>query len=63
MKIFLSNKNSELLDEFCVINVKLQIAYFVYVFEHLNNFNLHILRSGNKTLKDGKNIFIFKNKI
>ncbi|XP_025198500.1 protein ZBED8-like [Melanaphis sacchari] len=42
MKIFLNEKDSELLEKFCDLKFELQFAYLVDIFEHLNNLNLQL---------------------
>lgn len=63
MKIFLNEKDSELLEKFCDLKFELQLAYLVDIFEHLNNLNLQLQGSGRKTLEFRANIFIFEDKI
>lgn len=63
MKIFLNEKDSKLLEKFCNLKFELQLAYLVDIFEHLNNLNLQLQGSGNKTLEGSTNIFIFEDKI
>ncbi|XP_050545844.1 protein ZBED8-like [Daktulosphaira vitifoliae] len=63
MKIFLNEKDSELLEKFCDLKFELQLAYLVDIFEHLNNLNLQLQGLGNKTLEFRANIFIFEDKI
>lgn len=63
MKIFLNEKDSELLEKFCDLKFELQLAYLVDIFEHLNNLNLQLQGSGHKTLEFRANIFIFEDKI
>ena len=63
MKIFLNEKDSELLEKYCDLKFELQFAYLVDIFEHLNNLNLQLQGSGHKTLEFRANIFIFEDKI
>jgi len=63
MKIFLNEKDSELLEKFCDLKFELQLTYLVDIFEHLNNLNLQFQSSGNKTSEFRANIYIFEDKI
>ncbi|KAL4097758.1 hypothetical protein QTP88_022480 [Uroleucon formosanum] len=63
MKLFLNEKDSELLEKFCDLKFELQFAYLVDIFEHLNHLNLQLQGSGHKTLEFRANIFIFEDKI
>lgn len=63
MKIFLNEKDSELLEKFYDLKFELQLTYLVHIFEHLNNLNIQLQCSGNKILEFRANIFIFEDKI
>lgn len=63
LQIFLTDKNNELLDQFCESKFQIQFAYLVDFFAELNKLNLQLQGSGNLKLQGTSNIFAYEDKI
>lgn len=63
VQAFLTDKNKELLDQFCESKFQIRFAYLVDFFAQLNKLNLQLQGSGNFTLQGTSNIFSYEDKI
>lgn len=63
VQTFLTDKNKELLDQFCESKFQIRSAYLVDFFAQLNKLNLQLQGSGNLKLQGTSNIFSYEDKI
>ncbi|KAJ8721019.1 hypothetical protein PYW08_006484 [Mythimna loreyi] len=63
VKIFLTNKENELLDQFCEPEYIIRFAYLVDFFAQINKLYLQLQGSGNLKLQGMSNIFAYEDKI
>ena len=60
LKVFLTERNVDVLHDFWDSKFELRLAYLVDIFAHLNKLNLQLQGSGIESLKNTANIFAFE---